>query len=432
MNAVTEAESNAIATLPPAARAALALGSTKTETALRELIKASASIVTVTNKAGREECHTAYMKLKNSRVAVGHTAADATEDAKKFTAAVKTEAARLVEIISAEETRLQLLRDGFDAIEEKRRADELAAEMARVALISEHIEDIRRIPLDVAGKDSATIKAALDQVGEITGTESVFGEEIYQGQAITVRNAAFAKLTEMHAAALAVEAAEAKRLADIAAADKLRAEQAEENARAAAENQRIAAENAAAALKLADQQAALDLAARQQREQSEAAAKAEELRRAEVARLERVERDRAAAEAQAKIDAELAKLAAARQALADEQAAAEQRKADALAAEQMAARVLVDHAEALLIDQEFDDHAAAEAARAVEVAPAPAAVTSVPADLADAADDLRPTDDAFHLKAMARSLGVNVIDMIDHLMKMDLAAARAALSAEPV
>lgn len=432
MNAVTEAESNAIATMPPAARAALALGSAKTETALRELIKASASIVTVTNKAGREECHTAYMKLKNSRVAVGHTAADATEDAKKFTAAVKTEAARLVEIISAEETRLQLLRDGFDAIEEKRRADELAAEMARVALISEHIEDIRRIPLDVAGKDSATIKAALDQVGEITGTESVFGEEIYQGQAITVRNAAFAKLTEMHAAALAAEAAEAQRLTDIAATDKLRAEQAEENARAAAENQRIAAENAAAAKKLADQQAALDLAARQQREQAEATAKAEELRRAEVARLEQVERDRAAAEAQAKIDAELAKLAVARQALADEQAAAEQRKADALAAEQMAARVLVDHAEALLINQEFDDAAVAEAARVVEVAPAPVAVTSVPADLADAADDLRPTDDAFHLKAMARSLGVNVIDMIDHLMKMDLAAARAALSAEPV
>lgn len=429
MNAVTEAESNAIATLPPAARAALALGSTKTETALRELIKASASIVSVTNKAGREECHTAYMKLKNSRVAVGHTAADATEDAKKFTAAVKTEAARLVEIISAEETRLQLLRDGFDAIEEKRKADELAAEMARVALISEHIEDIRRISLDVAGKDSATIKAALDQVDEITGTESVFGEEIYQAQAITVRNAAFAKLTEMHTAALAAEAAEAQRLADIAAADQRRADEAAENARVAAENQRIAAENAAAAQKLADQQAAMDLAARQQREQAEAAAKAEDSRRAEVARREQVERDRAATEAQAKIDAELAKLAAARQTLADEQAAAEQRKADALAAEQMAARVLIDHTEALLIDQEFDDHAAVEVARAVEVTPAPVAVTSVPTDLADAADEIY--DDVSYLRDLADNSKLDVLTMISALELIDFAAARAALAAEP-
>lgn len=150
MNAVTKAESNALTTLPPAKRAALALGSTKTETALRELIKASASIVTVTNKAGREECHTAYMKLKNSRVAVGHTAADATEDAKKFTAAVKTEAARLVEIISAEETRLQLLRDGFDAIEEKRKADELAAEMDRIAKIASAMQGIRERGTDAA------------------------------------------------------------------------------------------------------------------------------------------------------------------------------------------------------------------------------------------------------------------------------------------
>ena len=450
MNAVTEAESNAIATLPPAARAALALGSTKTETALRELIKASASIVTVTNKAGREECHTAYMKLKNSRVAVGHTAADATEDAKKFTAAVKTEAARLVEIISAEETRLQSLRDGFDAIEEKRKADELEAEMVRIAAIASALEMIREHGTDVVfiDKTAASTQESIDHLEAQPITETIYQERL--AEAVELKASTIMQMRAVLADRIAAEAAEAQRLADIAAADKLRAEQAEENARAAAENQRIAAENEAAAKALADQQAALELAARQQAE-----------RAAEIERLAKVESARVAADlvrqmaeqqaaiaaqnkaAQDAIDAATAKLAeqqaaadardaAARQALADEQAAAEQRKADALAAEQMAARVLVDHAEALLIDQEFDNHAAAEAARTVEVAPAPAAVTSVPADLADAADDLRPTDDAFHLKAMARSLGVNVIDMIDHLMKMDLAAARAALTAEPV
>lgn len=429
MNAVTEAESNAIAILPPAARAALALGSTKTETALRELIKASASIVTVTNKAGREECHTAYMKLKNSRVAVGHTAADATEDAKKFTAAVKTEAARLVEIISAEETRLQLLRDGFDAIEEKRKADELAAEMDRIAAIASALQGIRDRGTDAAfiDKTSAATQASIDNLEAMQITDTIYQERL--AEAVELKAATLAQMLDILAVRVAAEATEAKRLADIAAADKLRAEQAEENARVAANNQRIAAENEAAAQKLADQQAALDLAARQQREQAEAAVKAEEARRAEVDRLERVERDRAAAEAQAKIDAELAKLAVARQALADEQAAAEQRKADALAAEQMAARVLADHVEALSIDQEFDDHAAAESVRLAEVAPAPAAITSMPPELADAADQMQM--DLNLLEELAPYCGLSTAELIDRLELIDFTAARAALAAEP-
>lgn len=428
MNAVTEAESNALATLPPAARAALALGSTKTETALRELIKASASIVTVTNKAGREECHTAYMKLKNSRVAVGHTAADATEDAKKFTAAVKIEAARLVEIISAEETRLQLLRDSFDAIEEKRKADELAAEMDRIAKIASAMQGIRERGTDAAFIDKTAVatQASIDNLEAMQITDTIYQERL--AEAVELKAATLAQMLDMLAVRVAAEAAESQRLADIAAADKLRAEQAEENARVAAENQRIAAENAAAAQKLADQQAALDLAARQQREQAEAAAKAEGLRRAEVARLEQVERDRAAAEAQAKIDAELAKLEAARKALADEQAAAEQRKADALAAEQMAAHVLADHAEALLIDQEFDDHAAAEVARAVEVAPSPSRPVPAP-DLLDADDELYPSDGDI-LDVMLAEFGLAAAEAIDRLARFDFASARADLIAE--
>lgn len=426
MNAVTEAESNALATLPPAARAALALGSTKTETALRELIKASASIVTVTNKAGREECHTAYMKLKNSRVAVGHTAADATEDAKKFTAAVKIEAARLVEIISAEETRLQLLRDSFDAIEEKRKADELAAEMDRIAKIASAMQGIRERGTDAAfiDKTAAATQASIDSLEAMQITDTIYQERL--AEAVELKAVTLAQMLDILSVRVAAEAAEAQRLADIAAADKLRAAQAEENARAAAENQRIAAENAAATKKLADQQAALDLVARQQREQAEATAKAEELRRAEVARLEQVDRDRADAEAQAKIDAELAKLEVARKALADEQAAAEQRKADALAAEQMAARVLADHAEVLLIDQEFDVYA--EAARAVEVAPAPSRPVPAP-DLLDVDDELYPSDSGI-LDVMLAEFGLAAAEAIDRLARFDFASARADLIAE--
>jgi hypothetical protein len=364
MNAATQTENTALATLPPAARAALALGSTKTELALRELIKASAGILEVKNKAGREECHAAYMKLKNSRVAVDHAETDATEDAKKFTKAVKTEAARLVAIITDEEKRLLELRDAYDKVEQDRKDAEVAAEMARVALIAEHIEDIRKIPLSVAGKPAAEIQMAVDQVTEIVITEAIFGEQNYQDQATAVRADALAKLETMLADRIAAEAAEAQRLADIAAEDRRRAAEAEELARQRAENERIAAENAAAAKKLADQQAALEQAAREQREKLEA-----------TARTEKAERDRVAADLVRQMAAQQAQLAADRQALADERAAEDKRRADALATEQLAARVQVDHGDALAMNAQFDVDVAAAAAL-VLLQPAPAAASA--------------------------------------------------------
>jgi hypothetical protein len=407
MNAVSQTENTALATLPPPARAALALGSTKTEAALRELVKASAGIVAVKNKAGREECHAAYMKLKNSRVAVTHTEADATEDAKKFTKAVKEEAARLITIISAEETRLQTLRDEYDAVEQARKDAEVAAEMARVALIAEHIEDIRKIPLSVAGKSSSDIQMAVDQVTEIVITEAIFGEQNFRDQAAAVRGDALAKLETMLAERITAEAAEAQRLAEIAAEDRRRAAEAEELARQRIENERIAAENAAAAKKLADQQAALEQAAREQREKAEAAARAVQ-----------VESDRVAAETKRQLDAQQAQIAADRQALADERAAEEKRRADALAAEQLATRVLADHGDALAMNEQFDADRAAAASLATQALPAPEAAPLV--DLADAY--VEPELTTFEIADF-------VIDAVAAEFQMDRAAAVERLAA---
>src|SRR5450631_3519473 len=88
-------------TLPQRAQAAL--GTALHEVKLRELVAASASIVTVTNGAGRDECHAAYMRLKNSRISVEKAGLASTEDANSFVKAVRVEVKRLIEISDAEE-----------------------------------------------------------------------------------------------------------------------------------------------------------------------------------------------------------------------------------------------------------------------------------------------------------------------------------------
>ena len=52
------------------ARAVLALNASKTETHLLELAKKTQSIVAVTNKAGRDECHSAAMVAADARIQI--------------------------------------------------------------------------------------------------------------------------------------------------------------------------------------------------------------------------------------------------------------------------------------------------------------------------------------------------------------------------
>ncbi|MGK5049911.1 hypothetical protein ACQ4WP_29100 [Janthinobacterium sp. GB4P2] len=436
MNALTATETTALATMSPASRAALAMKTTSAELALRDLLKASASILVVTSKAGREECHAAYMKLKNSVTDIGKIEVAVTEDAKAFTKAVKVEAARLAGIIIAERDRLQVLRDGFDAIEEARKANELAKEMARIAAIQARIQFIRDLALKAVGANSAGIEVLLVEL-QANMVDDTYAE--MADMANTAWDGADHALNTALETALAAEAAEAQRLADIAAADRRRADEAAENARVAAENQRIAAENAAAAQKLADQQAVLDLAARQQREQAEASARAEDARRAEAARIEQVERDRAAAEAQAVLEVERAEIAAARQALADEQAAAAKERADT------AALGMAIYFSAMP-DAEFDalvggrdlssaEQAAYEAEGAAryarfhghgrvkpEAADKFMEAVAAPSALLDAADELDPTNE--EIKDMGRECGLALDAWADRL-ELFVAWARA-------
>lgn len=237
-----ETISTAIATLPPSERAAIALGSSNTEKNLREMVVNSASILTITNKAGRDECHGAYMPLKNIRCAITNLAEEVTEDAKKFTKSVKTEAERLIAITAAEEKRLLALRDDWDAKLAAEKAERERKEAERVAAIKARIAAIRAIPAGMAGEHSSEIVAELAAFRAFEVDET-FAE--FKGEAECAVTDTIRELGALMDKALAAEAEAARIEADRAELARLQAEMVEQKRQAAAEEaerQRVAAD----------------------------------------------------------------------------------------------------------------------------------------------------------------------------------------------
>jgi hypothetical protein len=276
------------------ANAAVALGSSKVEAELIELAGKSKSIVAITNKDGRAECHQAAMTAKEARINVEKAGKSAREDATAFSKAVISEEARLVALIKPEETRLIELRDGWDAKvkAEKEAAEEL--ERQRIAAIKARIAEFGLMVSDAAMLEAYGAEQEL-VVALAVEIDDSFAE--FYGDAVEAKASAVAKLREIVAAKTAAEALAAK----------VKAEQEAEAARLAAERERMA-----------DERAELD---RQQAEQRAAEAKrqAEERARldAERAELDRQRREIEAAQAeQRRMDAarkEAEQLAAANQ-----------------------------------------------------------------------------------------------------------------------
>jgi DNA segregation ATPase FtsK/SpoIIIE-like protein len=320
-----------VVALTPPQRAAVALNTAEYEIKLRELLTNSVAILAVTNKAGRDECHTAYMVLKNTRCAITNLSEGATEDAKAFTKAVKAEAVRLIAITTAEEDRLEGLRDGWDEAEKARKAALIAAEKERVERIQHDIQSIRDLVAMAAGKPSSAIAEAIEVLTAIQMTGGRFEE--FAPAAIQAVAETGDKLGEMHEAALASEAAalaaeearkaEAKRAADEAAAVAKQKE----------ENERVANEHAATAKRLADQEAEQDALAEQVRIQREAAA----------------EQQRQLAEQQAEFEAL--------------RAAFVREQEEAAARVEAAAKLEADHPQGLIDNAQFDADREAERVR---------------------------------------------------------------------
>lgn len=298
-------------------RAAVALESSKAAAELQALAESSKCITEITNRAGREECHSAAMAATKARTAIVQAGKAARDDATRFSKAVIAEEARLIAIIQPEESRLKVLRDEWDAKEAREKAAKAEAERLRVLEISQRIALFKQATSDAARFDVTADKAG-DILAELQAIEidSSFAEF-------------FGEAKEVHAAAVTEirSTVEAKRAAEEAAA---KAEAARvEAARVAAEEARIAEQKRKEEEAAAKAKADAEAAERAERERAEAAArkaeqdKADELRRVEAERLA-AER-KALDDARAKFDAEQA---AAR---AVEEAARKEREAKARA-----------------------------------------------------------------------------------------------------
>jgi len=190
-----------------------------------------------------------------------------------------------------------------EARKEAERAAKAEAERVRVEKHQAVIQYLRSIPAGVASAPADKVLAALNELDALDITTAL---EEFQGQAQVAKDESLDKLREMHAAAVAHEADQAR----------IKAEQEAEAARIAAERAELArlrAESEArereAAAARAEQERkdreALEAAEREQaaRLAAERAAQAEELRKQREAQEAEL---RAQREAQAKADAEAA------------------------------------------------------------------------------------------------------------------------------
>ena len=306
-------QTNEVTVPAPAERAALALGSSKTEASLIEMAAKAAAITNVVDVAGRQEAHQAGMTLRGARTTITKTGKAARDDANAFCSAVITEEKRLIKIVQPEEDRVLGLRDAFDAKVAAEKAEVDRIERERIAAIKAKIEAIRNIPMGMVDETSIEIgneKTALEQFG--VGTE--FAEFADDARSVVLQ--AIVALNDLYhtvkaredEAARQVALAEANRIAAIEI-ERQRAELAAQQAEAArvatqqeAERQRVAAETKR---QLDEQQAKIAAEAKAAADQQAAERAAFEAEKQAFA----AEQARIAAEKQDLIDAEACRVA---------------------------------------------------------------------------------------------------------------------------
>ena len=260
-------------------RAAVALESSKAAAELQALAESSKGITAITNRAGREECHSAAMAATKARTGIVQAGKAARDDATRFSKAVIAEEARLVAIIQPEESRLKALRDEWDAEAAREKAAKAEAERLRVLEITQRIALMKLAAsnaahFSVSSEGAAGILSAVEEIEIDSSFAEFFGEakETHAAAVAEIRTTVEAKRASEEAAA---KAQNERILAKIAA---------EEAARVA---EQVRKEEAAAAKAKADAEAA----ERAERERVEAAArkveqdKADELRRIEAEKL---------------------------------------------------------------------------------------------------------------------------------------------------
>lgn len=301
-------------------RAAVALKSNKTEVELLALVDASKGIAAPTNKAGRDECHSAAMTARNARTAITKASKSARDDAVQFSKAVIAEEARLVGIIKPEEDRLIVLRDEFDDEQARIKAKKAEEETARVASIKDRIEQIKQHAISAA-HFSASAERAAELLAIVRETEVDATFEEFYGEAVEAKAAAVAEIAEVVHAKGAAEDAAKKAEADRAEAEKLRRiAEAEAKAKAAQEAKEREETRKAEDAKRAE----ADRIAAEQRKADDAKRKAEDAKRESEHAAIKAEMD---AKLKAIADAEAALEAKRKEHEAKERAASDRAKA---------------------------------------------------------------------------------------------------------
>ena len=277
--------------LTVAARAAVAMGSSKAEAELTALALQSKSITAVTSHDGRAECHAAAMTAKAARVGIEKAGKAARDDATQFSKAVISEERRLVNIIEPEECRLVNLRDEWDAKIAREKAAQAEAERMALAAIMQRIANIKKFPLLLENSSSESV---MDDIEKLESMDIDDSFKAYYGEAVEAKASTLQTMRDIYAAKVRAET-EALRI---------KAEQDAQFKRMQAEREELSRLRAEKELRDAEEKKERD---------------------AEFARLQRI-RD---------------EIAATQLLLAAEKAAAEKREADRIAAEQKPAPTTV-------------------------------------------------------------------------------------------
>ena len=229
-------------------RAALALNSTNTERDLRAMAIKNVTITQVIDKVSRQQCHSAAMELKTARTTIASVAKGAREDATAFQRAIIAEEKRLIAIVEPEELRLIGIRDDYDAVQARIKAEEEARERARIMAIHERIGEIRGY-LALAGqcRTAERIHELILRI-EVLCAAGYESFEEFAGEAGSVAAATWDAMVKLHASKLTEEEerarVKAQQEADAAAIEAKRIEQANEAARLNAERAAIERERA--------------------------------------------------------------------------------------------------------------------------------------------------------------------------------------------
>lgn len=149
--------------LVPLDHARQSLAFQDTAAALLDLSKRSVNIVTITNKAGLQECKAARLALRDARVAVEKRGKDARADFLAMQKAVIGVEAELIAIIAPEEKRLADLEADAIARQQAAIAAAQEKEAARQREISERFAFIRGLVPQAIGATVEAIDALLVQ-----------------------------------------------------------------------------------------------------------------------------------------------------------------------------------------------------------------------------------------------------------------------------